>query len=448
MLSTTENAIMLAIIQGILFVVLVIIVYFIIRKRRAIQSKGVSRSKNLVEQHMVLEAISACVNENDFDKTVAAIGRHAAEVTDFSNWLLWLLDDNKGDLKLHAADKSISTELLELLKQNNDPDLYSWVRKNVGPVSTGRFLCQLTQNKNLITVFDKHDTGLMIPFHDGDVIQGFIILLGAKNIKEQRSEQFLSLFGAFAAIILKKSRLDQRQNELRQKQLKTENLASLGQLAAGLAHEIRTPLTLIKSATQHLNNYYDYEPQDQDLAKVISQEINRINQQIQDLLTLGQIAPAEFSIIDLKEILIQTHKLGISKAVENEVNMSLSLPEGKMPVLGKEELLTQLFRNLILNAIDAMESGGELEVTASMDMSRIRIRVADSGSGIPQDVKDRIFEPFFTTKESGTGLGLAVSFNIARAHGGELALEKSDSSGSTFLVILPTIAAGSRRYDD
>lgn len=447
MQSTTDNVIFLALSQAALFVVLIIIVYLVILKRNSYASRGVRKSKTLIEQNLVMEAISACVNEHDFGKTVAAIGRHAAEVTGYSHWLLWVLDDQSRSLRLYAADRSVSDKLKEKLSLSDDPLLYDWVKRNEEPVPAGAFLADFVTDPDLAKILKVCDRGLMIPLFDGSTTQGFIILYQNKNLKEKRSRQFLSLFGAISAVILKKSRMDQKQNLIRKKQMKTENLASLGQLAAGMAHEIRTPLTLIKSATQHLNNYYDYEPQDQELAGVITEEINRINQQIQDLLILGRIAPAESGEVELKGLLQKSIKLCQSKANEHKVTLSAALPDRSVAVIGNEELLGQLFRNLILNAIDAMEGGGEVNISSSfLDQSVLTV-ISDTGPGIAPEVKEKIFEPFFTTKSIGTGLGLSVSYNIAMAHKGELELIKSDSSGSSFQVTLPLEENGEGKED-
>lgn len=443
----SEIIFVVIVIHGLIFLFIFLFLLVYNPRSSLFRREPLAKAKSLAEQRLLLEAISACAGEPNLPSLLKSIGKHAAETAGFANWLIWMARDD-GSFRVAEAAIEGCDMLLDELQSSHDPRLYSWVRRNASPIQMGSHAVGMVESEAMKAALGRLGDGVLIPFIDSETIQGFAVVGGRRLTVERRSRQYLDLFGAFAAIIIKKSILDRRERMLRLEQQRTENLAGLGRLAAGLAHEIRNPLTFIKSATQHLSDYYNYQTEDTELSKVVLEEINRINQHIEELLLLGRIDPKQFGPVNLGQVIFQTVKLARSAAVESGVEMSVSLEEnGIMIARGNADLLRQLLSNLIINGIQAMGDGGKLCIRLRRQCDRFRLEVEDTGRGIDPAIADRIFDPFFTTKEKGTGLGLSIAHSVARAHGGGLELVRSDASGTCFGLVLPSAAPPAHRRE-
>ena len=216
----------------------------------------------------------------------------------------------------------------------------------------------------------------------------------------------------------------------------SEKLASIGRLAAGIAHEIGNPLTSIFSFVQILREI-EQEEFKKDSLKTISFHINRISEILKQLSGFSKMPigePRQCQINEIIESSINLIKYN-KKAKEIDIieKLSPSLPEVSIDC----NQLSQVFVNLILNAIDAMPNGGELTVKSFVKRNNIVIQFKDQGLGIPKENLIKIFDPFYTTKEKGTGLGLAVSYNIVKKMNGTLTVESEVNKGSTFTITIP-----------
>lgn len=442
--DTTPIIIFIIVVNTIAFMLMMVGVHFF--QRRGSFNAGNKRNAlgNQLEQRLVFEAISACALEPEFKDVIQAIGSNAAEKTGFAEWILWLRQENRDFYIADAHGKSFT---FSEVKHSGANDLYTWVLQNLEPMELGKFVQDMVEDENLKRALINMDEGLLIPFLDGQHLLGFIVLGGKKDSTEGRSTDFLSLFGAFAAIIIKKSRADEMQSHLFKEQLRADSLANLGKLAAGMAHEIRNPLTFMKAAVQQLQKKYTFADKDQGLTEGIVEEIDRINQHVEDLLVLGKIDPVEFEITSLNPILEKAVKLISSQAKEKGIECSLSLAEEELKFLGNEDLIWQIVLNLILNAMEAMQSRGSLTLSCCTREDDICLEVKDSGQGIPEAIADKIFDPFFTTKDHGTGLGLSTSYNVALAHNGTLSLIDSNTDGTTFRLLLPLTSRGNEQNE-
>ncbi len=233
--------------------------------------------------------------------------------------------------------------------------------------------------------------------------------------------------------------------ETHQQLAQAAKLASIGELAGGVAHEINTPITSILSLATHLveaKNPATLTPGQRQNLQVIGQQAERVSKIVGNLLTLARQSRLELTRVDVAELLdtaltlIQHRWKGGKIRLHREIETDLPL------ALGDAGRLTEVFVNLLNNAIDAMPDGGTLVVRASPNSEPdggVRIEVADTGSGIPAEHLPRIFDPFFTTKQSGrgTGLGLSVSHGIVKDHGGYIRAESEPGRGTTLIVILP-----------
>lgn len=236
--------------------------------------------------------------------------------------------------------------------------------------------------------------------------------------------------------------------QLKKEIAQSQRLASLGSLAAGVAHEIRNPLSSIKGFATYFKERYRDNPDDSQTADIMVQEVDRLNRVIGQLLDY-----ARPMTMNRRETAIQTviqHALRMieSQAREKGVVIRSELQADVAAVLIDPDRIKQVFLNLYLNAIGAMEGGGILSVALlSMTDRRIRIEVRDTGVGIDPKDLDRIFDPYFTTKSSGTGLGLAIVQKIIEAHRGEIQVASTPGLGTTVSVILPEGDSGRKTYE-
>jgi two-component system, NtrC family, sensor histidine kinase HydH len=233
---------------------------------------------------------------------------------------------------------------------------------------------------------------------------------------------------------------------LRNEIARNQRLATVGRLAAGVAHEIRNPLSSIKGFATYFRERYRENDQDAQTASILIQEVDRLNRVVGQLLEFSRpvdILPRpvrpERLIADIAKLVEpQARAKGVSIAVENPSDM----PE----VLLDADRLHQVLLNLFLNGIEAMDRGGVLtvQVAEAAEGRRLEIRVSDTGSGIRPEDLPHIFEPYYTTKPGGTGLGLAIAHNIIEAMAGEIGAQSSPGAGTTFTLKIPVPAANMR----
>jgi signal transduction histidine kinase len=240
-----------------------------------------------------------------------------------------------------------------------------------------------------------------------------------------------------AGIALENALLFKEQRERFRRMSRADRLATVGELAAGAAHEIRNPLTAIRSTLQYLEGK---SPEDASRRLIGSalQETDRINDIVSALLAFSRPAEIVRERYDLRGTLEESLELVALQARSKGVVLRRELPASALPVQGDRSQLKQLFLNVFLNAIQAMPAGGELRVEASVkDPRKVLVAVADTGEGIPEENLDRVFDPFFTTKKGGTGLGLSICYNIVKSHGGDIEARSRAGQGTTMLIHLP-----------
>ena len=227
---------------------------------------------------------------------------------------------------------------------------------------------------------------------------------------------------------------------LEEQMLQTEKLTSLGLLAAGVAHEVNTPLAVISNYIQMLAKQLPSgDPRHQLIDKVVKQTF-RASEIVNNLLNFSRTGAAEFQDVNLNQVIEETlslvaHPLGKTAQVHVTRNLQQELPS----MLGSNNKLQQVFLNLFMNARDAMPSGGIIEVRTASHNGSVEIEITDNGSGIPNEDMNRIFDPFFTTKSygRGTGLGLSVSYGIIKEHTGKIDVRSTEGKGTSFRLEFP-----------
>lgn len=234
------------------------------------------------------------------------------------------------------------------------------------------------------------------------------------------------------------------EREMRARLLETERLAAVGELVAGVAHEVNNPLSSISAFAQLLLRDSTLTAAQRDSLDVIKSETMRASQVVKDLLAFARRSEPRREAVDLNQLVERTVRLRGYQLDTSRVRVETALAADLPLVMGDARQLQQVVLNLVTNAIQAMAAsgGGALRLATVVDGDEVRLEVADTGPGIPDEIRARIFEPFFTTKKEGegTGLGLSVSYGIVAAHGGRIDVAHSSPQGTTFAVTL--VAAG------
>jgi len=229
--------------------------------------------------------------------------------------------------------------------------------------------------------------------------------------------------------------------QLEAEALQAQKLAALGIMAGGIAHELRNPLSVAFAASEFLMEDGLLPVFIQDCARRISGEIERASTMINSLLAFARPSaigkPAE--PVDLDRVVREAMRLTANEARLSKVEVQAVRPEGQLVVPGNRGLLQQLVMNLILNALDATAEGGSVSIILDTEGRMGRIRVVDTGCGIPEEIVGNIFDPFVTTRPSGqgTGLGLALSYSIVRLHCGAVDVDSKEGVGTTFTIRIP-----------
>lgn len=279
-----------------------------------------------------------------------------------------------------------------------------------------------------------------------------MLVLRDERLREAYSSEEIELFRGVAASIgvtLQNSQIYERMKE-------RDRLAALGQMAAGLAHEIRNPLGSIKGAAQYLQPVEGQKADDstREFLDIIVEEVDRLNKIVSQFLDYARPYRGDQSPLDLNDVVRKTINLIEKERSGSRVEIVMNLLDGLPPVRADAQQLRQVFLNLTINAFDAMAQGGRLQVSTSLRRSTRRgasaafleIRFRDDGIGIPPADQRNLFIPFFTTKEKGTGLGLPISQRIIENHGGTIEVRSQPGSGSTFTVLLPVEADAYASY--
>ncbi|MEP6944658.1 MAG: ATP-binding protein [Acidobacteriota bacterium] len=220
---------------------------------------------------------------------------------------------------------------------------------------------------------------------------------------------------------------------------RTEKLAAMGTLAAGVAHEVNNPLASISSLIQMMRAQPGLPDDVLDKLKIISSQIHRITQVTKDMTDFARTRPAARTLVDVNRIVEASLRLASFDSSFQDLSVETILVDDLLPIVADADQLQQVVLNLLLNARDAMPTGGTLTVASSLANGEVEISIADTGSGIEPSSAQQIFDPFYTTKPAGqgTGLGLAVCYGIVTAHEGRIEVAPNSPTGTIFRVILP-----------
>ncbi|MHC4329020.1 MAG: ATP-binding protein [Planctomycetota bacterium] len=359
---------------------------------------------------------------------------------------VYLADRSESSRTFSLADKAGQDESrLPTLASNGL--IAQWFRAN-------RQILFFGENKELISYLHSElqpfldlSADLAFPLISMDRLIGIVFLhlcQGPLNKVQTANLQVLSGQAslAFENALLFKERL--RQNE---RMFRAEQLATMGQFAAGIAHELRNPLTAIRSTVQYLAGEFDQGTDQRNLAHDILNEVDRLNNIVGNLLSLAQPAESNPEEIDIRQEIERCVSFIEAKAKSQNVKLETD-SEDSLPKLTFDPAeLRQVLLNVMMNGLQAMPEGGTLLIKAcclvegihdSVSSSdRMLIHIEDEGAGIHSDLWQKVFEPFFTTKAGGTGLGLAICNSIVKRYNGEIWIEQAEGGGVAVKVSLP-----------
>jgi two-component system NtrC family sensor kinase len=225
---------------------------------------------------------------------------------------------------------------------------------------------------------------------------------------------------------------------------RSEKLVALGQVSAGVAHEIRTPLTSIKLFIQSLETMFPSDDEVLEDFSIIKGEMERMEDIIDRFLSFARPAEPKFESVNMNQILSDAIYLARTRLERGKIVIETEYDDNLPLIAGDRQQLKQVFLNMLLNSIEAMPDGGKITLAtnligvSSRDTKLLKITITDTGCGIDAASRRYIFDPFFTTKDSGTGMGLAIAFTVIGQHGGLIEVESESSKGSTFTVYLPS----------
>jgi two-component system sensor histidine kinase HydH len=223
---------------------------------------------------------------------------------------------------------------------------------------------------------------------------------------------------------------------------RSERLAAIGRLAGGVAHEIRNPLSSLKGFATYFKQRSPGRPEDEKIATIMIGEVDRLDRVVGQLLELSRPVAVSPTPLPVRSVIEGAVAVVRPRAAEAGIKLEVAPSGDAPPVPMDPERMHQVLLNLLINAIEAMEGGGRVQVSVNTVENGIEIQVGDSGPGIAPQELGHVFDPYFTTKSTGTGLGLAIVHNIIEAHGGTVAIDSRPGAGTTVRLRLPFSSTG------
>lgn len=342
---------------------------------------------------------------------------------------------------LSRLTKSLNDETYEYLAPfylNGNLAAVIWADERLHPIfAQSRYFLTLIKYVAILGLFiGALGSLIIISKLTGDVNT---IKNGLKNMQNdihQPIPEIKGEIGEIARAINKMSRSVAEKEKLEEELRRSERLAALGRLVAGVAHELRNPIGIVKTTTQLMEQELSDIPTALEYTKVIKEQVERQNRVIKELLDFGRPSKPIIEAVSINSILRKVLTFTEPMLRQHQIDLELSLASNLPAAWVDGEQIKQVFVNLIINAIQAMPEGGKLTISSFTQKEYVCIAFNDTGRGIPPGELKNIFDPFYTTKDSGTGLGLSISHQIVSLNKGIIDVE-SGSKGSTFTVKLP-----------
>ncbi|MGD2246587.1 MAG: ATP-binding protein [Candidatus Aminicenantes bacterium] len=354
--------------------------------------------------------------------------------------ILVIFDQDQGKFKVSNFIGYEENDVRKIVFLRNEP-LVKWLKVNKThfyiPEQPGVFRFLDEEEKKLLETLDIE---LCFPLVSMNRLMG-IIFIGPKDERIKFTKQELTIISSLtpqAGIALENAVLYKEQRERFRRMSRADKLATIGELAAGAAHEIRNPLTAIQSSLQYLGSKMKAEKERKLLNNALK-ETDRINAILSALLSFSRPSEIKKENNNIIEIFEECLDLISIQAIKWKIDVLREYPKTPVFLSSDRAQLKQLFLNIFLNSVQAMKGGGELKIEiSSLDNHKLLFTVTDTGEGIAEENLDKIFDPFFTTKKGGTGLGLSICYGIVESHQGEIEVKSQRNQGTIVLIKLPS----------
>jgi signal transduction histidine kinase len=383
------------------------------------------------------ELASDLVHVLDERALVSRLGEALADILEVDGCGIYLRDERQRQLVQQFPDSGAVI----------DGPMLDAVERLVEPLLTGELEAA---GSPVAGLFRANAWEVGIPLRANDRLTGLVGVGRNRDFRMVSQEDLQILAGVASAtsVALENARLSRELRRSESALERANRLSSIGTLAAGIAHEIRNPLTAVKT-------FLDLLPQrlnDQDFVTSFRElslaELKRVTNLINDLLAFGKSTSAERRPVDLGAIVDQVVRLLESTARKRLIQLELRIRPGVPPAWADPDQIKQIVLNLVLNAIEASPANRAVTLALFVDRGRmVTLEVRDQGAGIPADQLESIFHPFFTTKEQGTGLGLSLVHQMVVEHGGQISVESEVGRGTVFRVLLPVAEVALRHSD-
>lgn len=364
------------------------------------------------------------------------------QITPVENIALFLPDENTEKYKNQDDGKTYFSGRGKLV---------NWLAVNERPLivsESSSFLSYFSDAEQ--EVLKRLKAEIVYPLNVMNRISGILIMGRKMNGKKFDGQdlELLSLLLGQAAFAIEHASLYEIQRDRLKRMYRTDRLAVLGELAAGAAHEIKNPLTSIRSTIQYLSNDFDAESEKGKMMHELLNETERINKIVQGLLSFARPSELNSTEVNLEQLINQTLLLINNTLKKQQVEVEFEYFTEQTTIMGDAEQLKQVCLNMILNAVEAMkENDASRPRTLYISMEQgvlidarshyLLLSFEDTGKGIDEKDIENVFNPFFTTKEEGTGLGLAICYGIINRHKGELEVRSTPGKGTCFTIKLP-----------
>lgn len=398
----------------------------------------------------------------DFKRFLSEMNESFSIITDleqlnnnFSSRLKELLVTDHIDILMLNPDlnRYLPIENIITNSQPKDTLYFSTSDKLIFWLSVNKTFLEISQNPQIFSFFStreqellkQRNISLIYPFIVMNQVRGMVCICSKKNnVPFDNNElQYLKIFLDQAGFAFENSLLYQVQKERTRKMYRADRLATLGELAAGAAHEIRNPLTSIRCSIQFLRKKLS-DSMDIEMANDLISEVDRINEIIEGMLSFAKPQPLKKENTHIKTILFQTIQLVSNTARKEGIEIFLNYQADRDDIFADPSQLKQVFLNIILNSIQAIENRhGKIDINVTFFNRQNKytpeylIEVVDNGKGISAENIDKIFDPFYTTKNEGTGLGLSISYGIINQHGGDIEFFSEQGKGTKVKIHLP-----------
>ncbi len=380
-----------------------------------------------------MEFNRALIELIDLEDVFGTTGRFISETLHIESIAILLLDDEGEEYTIRYEEN-----VREQLKIRPNSSLIRHLRKS----GKGAVLEDLRIEKGLEEEAE-HMLSLgfsvVVPIILKEKLIGLMVLGRKANQKDYTNEEIeiMDAFSNQASLAISRALMYQDMSLKDRQIMQSEKMASLGELAAGIAHEIRNPLAIIAGSAETMKKREDGETKE-EMVGYIMEESDRINTMITNFLDFAKPKEPELVNCDIVEVIRKTIQLILPQATTQNVDVVGKFPRYPLNIEVDPEMIQHAFMNIELNALEAMEHGGVLRIDVTRNQGgRVLIRFSDTGRGVPPKISRKIFDPFFTTKEGGTGLGLSIAHNIVESHRGTLTNTSNEEKGTTFTINLP-----------